>query len=147
MATARPGRPVDGPRLHDIQTAAIAEPWPEILDLAIEDGPMLRVLEADGELLGYGIAIVADDPLAYIPEFAVDPEKHGQGYGTTLLRELAAALHEEGVERVRLTARDGDRHARQFYARRGFAVIDRIPDHFENEAGVLYERRIGMGST
>lgn len=142
MPTVRPGRPADGPRLREIQADALAEPWPELLELALDDGPLLRVVETDAPV-GYAIALATDDPLAYVPEFAVAPAEHGQGYGSLLLRDLLSTLHDTDVERVRLTARAGDHDARQFYARRGFAVVDRVADHFDAQDGVVYERRIG----
>lgn len=143
VPAVRAGRSADGPRLREIQRAALAAPWPEILNLALEDdGPLLSVVETDRPV-GYAVALVTEDPLAYVPEFAVAPDEHGQGYGSLLLRDLLSTLHDAGVERVRLTARAGDHDARQFYARRGFAVVDRVADHFDTQDGVVYERRIG----
>lgn len=142
MPTVRRSRPGDGSRLEEIQQAALAEPWPAVLEAALADGPVLRVVETDRPV-GYAVALATEDPLAYVPEIAVDPAEHGQGYGTALLRGLLADLQAAGVERVRLTARASDRRARQFYARRGFAVVDRVAEHFDAEDGVIYERRIG----
>lgn len=144
MPTVRPGRPADGPRLHAIQAAALAEPWPALLDLALEDGPILRVVATD-EPVGYAIALAADTTLAYVPELAVDPAVQGQGHGTRLLDALCATLADRGVERVRLTAREVDERAREFYTDRGFAIVEQVPDQFETGAGLVLERELAAG--
>jgi ribosomal protein S18 acetylase RimI-like enzyme len=141
MATVRPGRHADGPRLHSIQAAALAEPWPELLDLALEGGPILRVVATD-EPVGYAVAITADAPLSYVPELAVDPAVQGQGHGTALLKDLCETLAERGVERVRLTAREADDAARRFYTDRDFVVVERVPGQFESGAGLVLEREL-----
>ena len=145
MPTVRPGRPADGPRLHAIQSAALAEPWPALLDLALEEGPTLRVVATD-EPVGYAIALAVDAGPAYVPELAVDPAAQGQGHGSRLLEDLCETLADRGVERVRLTAREVDGRARAFYAERGFAVVERVPDQFESGAGLVLERELAAGS-
>lgn len=143
--TVRPARATDGPRLRQIQQDALAEPWPDLLDVALGDGPVCLVVEAgeagDGAVVGYAVALTADAPVAYVPELAVDPDFQGQGYGSTLLRELLATLRGRGIERVRLTVREGDRRARSFYDEHGFETVDRVPDHFATGDGLVLERK------
>lgn len=147
MATVRPARTADGPRLREIQRAALAEPWPDLLDAALGDGPLCLVIEADpadGDgsraVVGYAVALTADAPTAYVPELAVHPAAQGRGHGSALLAELLAELGDLGIDHVRLTVREGDTRARSFYDDRGFDVVDRVPDHFEADDGLVLER-------
>jgi ribosomal-protein-alanine N-acetyltransferase len=140
MATVRRADPADLPALQRIQSAAIAEPWTGLFDLAIGPGPILRVVETDRPI-GYAAALVADD-LAYVPELAVDPAAQGQGLGSRLLESLCDELAGKGVGRVRLTARAGDDRVRSFYEAHGFEVVDRVTEHFAAGDGVVYERRL-----
>jgi ribosomal-protein-alanine N-acetyltransferase len=141
MPTVRAGTPADLSALRRIQAAAIAEPWPELLDLAVGPGPRLRVVATDRPV-GYAVAVVAED-VAVVPELAVDPGTQGRGLGSTLLASLLDELWDAGVGRVRLTARAGDDRARSFYESRGFDAVDRLQAHFADDDGVVYERTPG----
>lgn len=144
MPVVRPGTGADRSRLAAIQTDALAEPWPGLLEIAVGDGPVLYVVEPedDGPVVGYAVALTADAPLAYVPEVAVDPAWQGRGFGSALLDGLFDALRERGIDRVRLTVRAGDERARAFYADHGFTVVDRVTDHFEAGDGLVVERTL-----
>jgi ribosomal-protein-alanine N-acetyltransferase len=140
MPAVRPGTAADLPALRRIQAAAIAEPWPDLLELATGSGPILRVVDAD-RVAGYAVALVGGEA-AYVPELAVDPGRQGAGFGSALLSSLVEELAAGGVERCTLTARAGDDRTRSFYESRGFVVADRLPDHFADGDGFVYERTI-----
>jgi ribosomal-protein-alanine N-acetyltransferase len=141
MATVRPGTEADLPLLRRIQTAALTDPWPDLLDLALENGgPELRVVD-DGSPVGYVVAMTAAAPVAYVPELAVEPTRQGEGLGSALLESLLGELDDDGVGRVRLTARADDDRVRSFYRVHGFEPVDHVADHFEDGDGVVLQRQ------
>ena len=136
----REGVAADVPRIRAIQHAALAEPWPELLDVAVDGPQIFLVVEADRPI-GYALVVPAD-PVAYVAEFAIEPTQQRSGYGTRLMQSLLDRLTSEGFETVRLTVRADDDRARSFYETCGFVGIDRIGDHYERGDGVLMERTL-----
>ena len=145
MTAVRAATRADLPRCREIQTAALAEPWPDLLPTALETDAVFLVLTdpGDDELLGYAVALAATDEPAYLPEFAVHPDRQGEGHGSTLMQALLATLAERGHDTVRLTVQASDERARGFYESRGFVVRERRPDHYEADDGLLLERSLG----
>jgi ribosomal-protein-alanine N-acetyltransferase len=138
-AEIRHGEPADLPRLRAIQTAALAEPWPELLETAVEgpDGPPACHVVADGRPLGYALVVGESEGVAYVPELAVHPAEQGQGLGSQLLGWLRERLSAAGYKQLRLTVQAADERARRFYDRHGFQRRERLPDHFESGDGIL----------
>ncbi|WP_423999642.1 GNAT family N-acetyltransferase [Haloarcula salina] len=134
----REARPSDATRLRAIQTSALDEPWPELLDVGIEGPPLVLVLDAGGPA-AYAL-VVPDRPVAYLAEFAVAPAMQGQGLGTALMDGLLERLREAGFETVRLTAREDDERARSFYDGFGFSKAEDLPGHYDDGDGVLLVR-------
>ncbi|MDG5776434.1 N-acetyltransferase [Haloarculaceae archaeon H-GB2-1] len=141
MTTVREAVADDRPRLSAIQTAALDEQWPELLELALDGPPLCLLVETDRPV-GYAL-VIADDETAYVAEFAVAPSEQGQGYGSTLMEALLSRLSERGREQVRLTVRADDERAQSFYADHGFAVLERVPDHYADGGdGLLLSRHL-----
>lgn len=55
----REARPDDLPALRAIQAVALAEPWPELLAVAV-DGPPPLLVDADPNPVGYALAVAGD---------------------------------------------------------------------------------------
>jgi len=146
----RPARPEDLPRLRAIQTVVLAEPWPELLSVAV-DGPPVCLVYADADRDGpsgrdidpgptaYALAVV-DDDAGYLAELAVADGHRGEGQGSALLAALVDRLQDRGVETLRVTVREVDERARSFYESHGFLDRERLPDHYEDCDGRLLER-------
>jgi ribosomal-protein-alanine N-acetyltransferase len=130
----REGRPRDLPRLRAIQSATLAEPWPELLPAAVEGPPPLYVL--GDPPLAYAAVVTDGESAAYVPEFAVHPDHQRAGHGSRLLAFLRDRLAAEGYAELRLTVRTDD-DARSFYAHHGFEPLERLEDHFEEGDGLL----------
>jgi ribosomal-protein-alanine N-acetyltransferase len=141
MTEIRRGRPADLPRLRQVQSDALAEPWPELLETAARGTPALYVV-ADGRPVGY-VVVVDGGSVAYIPELAVDPERQGRGHGSELLSALCQRLTDEGCQQIRLTVRASDDGARRFYDRHGFERLDRLAGHFADCDGLLLGLSLG----
>jgi len=140
MTEIREGRPSDLPSLRRIQSDALAEPWPELLETAAHGPPALYVI-ADGHPIGYAI-VVDSDSVAYVPELAVDPGRQDRGHGSELLSSLCRRLADD-CRQLRLTVRASDEAARRFYDRHGFERLDRLTDHFADGDGLLLGLSLG----
>jgi ribosomal-protein-alanine N-acetyltransferase len=144
MSRVRPVEPGDGPAVRRIQSRAIAEPWPALLETALDGSVPLFVLD-DGGPVGYAIVVPGRGGVVYVPELAVHPDRQGEGHGSRLLSALCDRF--EDHDEMRLTVRDTDRGARRFYERHDFAPIERVEDHFESGDGLLLSRPLGEHST
>ncbi len=134
MTSVRPAIPADGPALRAIQRAAVPEPAPDLLDLALVKGGPRCPVAVDGDLVGYALAL-ADGDTCYVAELAVAPDHRRQGHGTALLDALAAGPESE----LRLSVRADDEPARAFYRACGFEVVGPT-DRFESGAGLVLAR-------
>jgi ribosomal-protein-alanine N-acetyltransferase len=136
----RPARERDRAYLEAIQSAALLNPWPELLDTAIDGPPRTLVIDTGAGPIGYAI-IVPDHPTAYLAELAITPPKQGQGYGSTLLEALLDQLQTAGFERVRLTARADAERVHSLYRSFGFEATERLPNHYDDVDGVVMIRQ------
>jgi len=158
MTRVRHARPDDRPTLRAIQSATLAESWPDMLELGVGGSPTLLVAEPGpplseggrppgdtgiGEPVGYALAVTdGEDAVGYLVELAVAPEFQGEGHGSELLRTLVALYREKGIERLRVTVRAVDEDARAFYRTHGFEQRERLPDHYEDGDGFLLVRTL-----
>lgn len=132
---------VDGERLCEIQQAALAEPWGELLNCALGGFPPLYVALAD-EPVGYAIVMPGPEETVYLTELAVAPDKQGQRYGSRLLEYLCQDQREDGYDRLALTVRVVDTEARDFYYSHGFEVQERLPEEYNSGDGLLLVREL-----
>jgi GNAT superfamily N-acetyltransferase len=65
--------------------------------------------------------------LAYLAGPLVDPDWWGEGIGSALLDETVDVLAGRGFVRAQLPVQAGNRRARRFLERRGWALADREP--------------------
>ena len=137
----RPARPADETRLRAIQSAALDEPWQDLLAVAIKGAPVLLVRDPGAGPVAYAL-LVTDHPTAYLAELAVAPPAQRQGHGTALLTAVLDRVRAAGFAELRLTARADDERARSFYDDFDFTVADRLPDHFDHGDGVLLVRSL-----
>lgn len=142
----RPATTADLPTLRAIQTRSLPEPWPALLEPAVDGPAVVLVTTAVGEAepVGYAVAIPGETG-AYLAELAVDAPHRGEGHGSALLDALVERLAARGVSELRTTVRAVDDDARAFYDRHGFAVRDRLPDHYETCDGLRLVRQLSTG--
>jgi ribosomal-protein-alanine N-acetyltransferase len=143
----REGRSTDLPALRAIQAAVLAEPWEELLAVAVDGPPILLVATPRGPAtatsdtatpVGYALAVTdGDDDAGYLAELAVAPDAQGEGHGSALVDALVERLRESGVTELRVTVREVDETARAFYRDRGFERRERLPEHYERGDGFL----------
>ena len=147
----RDGHPEDLAALKAIQSSALDETWPELLEIAV-DGPqtLLVLTEGTGDAsrdtpIAYALAIVAEG-VAYLAEFAVAPGAQGEGHGSTLMAALIQRFRSAGLEEVRLTARADDERVHAFYDGFGFEARERVVDHYDDGDGILFVRTLSKRS-
>ncbi|QSG09523.1 GNAT family N-acetyltransferase [Halapricum desulfuricans] len=139
--TVREIRADDRDRLREIQQAVLSDPSPSVLAAAL-DGPLFGLVAEDsGAVVGYLLAVIGETR-TYVPELAVAADTQRRGHGSALLAAAIDRLCERSVRTVRLTTRADDPAARAFYEQQGFESVERIPDHYDDADGVVYERRI-----
>jgi GNAT superfamily N-acetyltransferase len=93
----------------------------------------LFVVEAAGRVVGFVSVLGAcrsdapdDDatPFAYVDDLVVLPHHRGQGYGRALLARAEAYAAAHGQTTLRLRVKGGNKVAREFYARAGYAEYE-----------------------
>jgi GNAT superfamily N-acetyltransferase len=87
------------------------------------------VAEADGQLIGYLVAVIMPSLehqglMAEVDEMFVAPEARAHGVGRQLLTSLEQALAARGCVRLQLQLGVANTGARDFYRRLGFAPRD-----------------------
>lgn len=85
------------------------------------------VAEAEGRIVGYATGYVGgSEKIGTVSHNAVDPECRNRGIGAALVREVLAALKEEGAEIVQVATLDANGPAKAMYERCGFTEFTRI---------------------
>ena len=137
----REARSTDRERLLTIQSASLTQPWPELLEMAVDGLPLVLVADDGGGPVAYALVVTAE-PVATVAELAVAPPYQGEGYGSALFGSLLERLRSVGIERVRLTAKAEDERARSFYEKFDFTVEDTLANHYDDGDGVLLVRSL-----
>jgi ribosomal protein S18 acetylase RimI-like enzyme len=92
------------------------------------------VAEVGGAPAGFAIASRSRPDIGHVDDLYVRPAYRGRGVAESILRELARALHERGVEHVALDVDAGNEPARRLYENFGFT---RYADRLFAEVGAL----------
>jgi ribosomal protein S18 acetylase RimI-like enzyme len=134
----RPARPGDLARYAAIERAAAAlyAPWgldgafedtataPERVARAIDHGELIAATDEDDRMIGYALLELGTDEV-HLEELAVEPAHGRRGHGTALLAATVALAASRSAARVTLVTLDFVPFGMAFYARSGFAPIDR----------------------
>ena len=122
----RAPKPDDAGRLFEIERACFPDPWPAHSFVELCDGSRSDcwVAEVDGDVVGYWGGRRIDEE-AELANFAVAPERQGQGIGRELLRDFIETVG--GLQRttVYLEVRVSNSAARKLYADEGFEEVGR----------------------
>lgn len=132
--SVEPATDADLPAMWAIQSRALAEPSPALLEAIVNGTGIALVARADRPV-GYASAVVTSE-VAYVPELAVLESYRREGIGTRLLERISDQARVAEADTLRLTVRAADGDARAFYRDRDFTVVDRHPDHYETGSGV-----------
>lgn len=75
----------------------------------------------------------------------VDPDAHGSGAATALLRRAEAHALERGARLmiIETSSLDAQARARRFYAREGYAIVGQVPDFYgAGDDKIIFWRRL-----
>lgn len=87
--------------------------------------PTVLVAEVGQEVAGWGAREEDND---YISDLWVDPVVQGQGIGSTLLREMKAAIGRAGYLKARISTHARNTGAIRLYQREGFNIVEQGPE-------------------
>jgi GNAT superfamily N-acetyltransferase len=131
--------------LHDFnEEFGETTPGPAVLEPRvrrfIEEGPKAYLLAGDGPdgfaQVDFHDSIWADEPVGYLDELYVVPDRRGKGLGTELMEAVLALAHERGAAGMEVVTGEDDTVARHLYERFGFA--NEI-EGAENARSLFYE--------
>lgn len=113
----------DVERVQTVEAQAYSFPWTRgnFID-SLAAGYLAEVLESDGELLAYFVAMPGVDEL-HLLNISVAPQHQGQGHGGYLLDVVQAHGQRLGLAQLLLEVRLSNRGAQALYARRGFVTV------------------------
>jgi len=94
---------------------------------------MLAVADGEGGVEGYVAGYVAKrpgGPTALLYSLAVAPGARRRGIGDRLLQWFSRRARDAGCSSATLEVARSRREARRLFARHGFELIQRLPDHY-----------------
>jgi len=95
----------------------------------------LRVAVEAGRVAGYFLLLVrARSSVARLYSIAVDAAARGRGLASALLDDAEAAARSRGANRLALEVRADNSGAIRLYERRGYVLVGRTPDYYEDGA-------------
>jgi len=131
--TIRRARPDEAPVIDAITQAAYAK-WVPVLGrkpmpMTVDYAAALRehhfdLLELDGDIAGL-IELVPQPDALFIESVAIAPQRHGQGYGSLLLRHAESVAAELGLGMMRLLTNGLMAANIALYASRGYVETRR----------------------
>lgn len=146
MLKIRLFRPEDFERVVAIERAAFAEDYaPLFVQLYEMSSDGFYVAEADGLVVGYVVAALAEDGEGRIFSLAVDPVHRKRGVAAALLQRALDLYRSERIPAVRLEVRVDNRPAQALYRKFGFEGVGRLPGYYSDGTDALVMRRAEAG--
>lgn len=97
-----------------------------------------RLVTPDENLVGFIFIMTNEDGTGHITTVGVAPEHRRRGLAHKLLNHAENALRIRGINTVRLEVRAGNEAAQNLYRRRGYVVLQRLKNYYNNgEDGFL----------
>ena len=97
-----------------------------------------RLITADENLVGFIFIMMSEDGAGHITTIGIAPEHRRRGLAHKLLDHAENALRMRDIRTVRLEVRAGNDAAQNLYRRRGYAVVQRLENYYNNgESGFL----------
>jgi ribosomal-protein-alanine N-acetyltransferase len=125
----------DVDRVQAVEALAYSFPWTRgnFID-SLAAGYLAEVLECDGELLAYFVAMPGVDEL-HLLNISVAPVHQGQGHGGFLLDAVQAHGQRLGMAQLLLEVRQSNVRAQALYLRRGFVQVGIRRAYYPAEMG------------
>ena len=118
-----------------IEQTAYAHPWTRgNFQDSMRSGYQAQLLVADGELLGYVVAMKGVDEV-HLLNITVAPAWQGQGWGRVLLDALGIWSRGQGPQWLWLEVRVGNLRALQIYERHGYRRVGTRKGYYPDGPG------------
>jgi len=126
----RPMVEADLPAVMAIETEIYAFPWTQgnFRD-SIAAGYSCRAYVRDGELIGYGVVMLAADE-AHLLNLSVAAAGQKQGHGSRLLQRLCELARRCGARLILLEVRPSNLAGQRLYERHGFQRVGLRRDYY-----------------
>ncbi len=122
-------------RVVEIEQSAYSHPWTiGIFRDCIRVGYNSWVYELDGNIMGYGIIMLAPGE-AHILNICVDPEYQGKGLGRQILRHLVHHCQLTDIDMVILEVRSSNEIASALYRSEGFHELGVRKNYYPADDG------------
>ncbi len=111
-------------KVYEVEISSFPYPYPIHLFYAFLklDPELFIVLECDGEVVGYAVAINEGKGYGHIISIAIKPSYRGKGFGKMLMIELERRLRELGVKYIRLEVSVNNNVAIKLYTSLGYKI-------------------------
>lgn len=118
-----------------VEDRAYAHPWnrTNFLD-ALHSGYQAQMLMADGQVLGYFVAMKGVDEV-HLLNITVAPEFQGQGWARVMLDALAVWARGQGAQWLWLEARVSNQRALHVYERFGYRRVGQRKAYYPADGG------------
>lgn len=118
-----------------VESQAYDHPWTRgnFLD-SLRSGYQAQVLGANGEVLGYFVAMKGVDEV-HLLNITVAPAFQGQGWGRVMLDALALWARGQGAQWLWLEVRVSNTRAQRIYERHGFRRVGERKGYYPGAAG------------
>ena len=111
-------------------------------------GDLFLVAERRRRVCGYMITCILAGGRrgsAELASVAVEPAQRQRGAAAALLNSTLRQLRRQGIERIHLVVRVGNRPAQAFYRKYGFRRLRRVPGYYEDGAdGIAMSRPVTL---
>jgi len=117
------------PTANDWDLLLLADPNRNLVEGYVRRGQCFRATAGD-RVAGFAVMLPHDAANVELMNIAVDPERQGQGIGTTLLRHLMRNARNTGYEIMTVGTGNWPVGNLAFYQKAGFRIVRIDPDYF-----------------
>jgi ribosomal-protein-alanine N-acetyltransferase len=129
--------------VHEIERLVFINPWTyESFERELTENKNVArylVIEIQGRVIGYGgMWLVMEE--GHIPNIAIHPDYHGQGFGSALVDAMLITARDLGIMYITLECRKSNLSAMHVYERHGFTRVGLRKKYYEDnqEDAVLF---------
>ena len=127
-----------------VEALAHVHPWGHAhFTEALQAGNQAQVLLADGQLVGYFVALLGVDEV-HLLNITVAPAYQRQGWARVMLDALALWARARGAVQIWLEVRWSNERAQQVYAAQGFARVGVRKAYYPAQAGAREDAVVMM---
>lgn len=137
--TIREVEPTDLPTIYGIERISFKRPYEPsfIRALAFLNPQTFLVAKANGNIVGYVVAVIRGRSLGHIFSIAVHPNYRKRGIGKRLMQHITEKLKNTSVTNIRVEVRKSNAIAQKMYKHLGFKTVYAIKSYYEDGEDAL----------